>query len=501
MMKLPNSIRNWLSLLGAGIAAMNLFIIGFLLALSFFYNIGSSYSGLFIYIILPMFFVGGLILIPIGMIRTNRKLKRKLLPEDKLDWPKIDFNEPNVRNISIIFTFGTVFILIISSMGSYHAFHYTESTEFCGKLCHQVMAPEFTAYHQSSHERVKCVECHVGEGSGWYMRSKLSGLYQVYSVLAKKYPKPITTPLENLRPARETCEQCHWPQKFYDSKLKNKRSYLADETTTDHTIVMKMKTSASLSANGISEGIHWHINPDIKIEYIASSRDREKLPWVKYTNLKTGKVKIYLEPDNLLNQKQIDSLETRTMDCLDCHNRPSHDYHNPQNFIDEFISSGEISKHLTDIKVVCMDILIQEYPSTDSAMIAIKNQVLEYYEIMYPEIIESNKEAINKAITTIQKGYTSNIFPEMGVNWKIYPNHLGHLETNGCFRCHNDKHVTDQGETISRDCNLCHDIVSQGKTGEMKNGTLTQPLEFFHPVDIDKEWKTQLCSECHEQLY
>lgn len=112
-----------------------------------------------------MFFVGGLILIPIGMIRTNRKLKRKLLTDDKLAWPKIDFNDRKVRNVSILFSFGTVFILIISSMGSYHAFHYTESVEFCGKLCHQVMAPEYTAYHQSSHERVKCVECHVGEGS------------------------------------------------------------------------------------------------------------------------------------------------------------------------------------------------------------------------------------------------------------------------------------------------------------------------------------------------
>ncbi|RXQ96479.1 cytochrome C [Ancylomarina salipaludis] len=500
-MKLPNSARNWLSLLGAGIAAMNLFIIGFLLALSFFYNLGSSYLGLFIYIILPMFFVGGLILIPIGMIRTNRKLKKHLLPEDQLKWPQVDFNDQKTRNASMIFIFGTIFIMIISSVGSYHAFHYTESVEFCGKLCHQVMAPEFTAYHQSSHERVKCVECHVGEGTSWYVRSKLSGLYQVYSVIAKKYPKPIPTPVENLRPARETCEQCHWPQKFYDSKLKNKKSYLADETTTENNISMKMKTSANLSAKGISEGIHWHINPDVKIEYIASSRNRETLPWVKYTNLTTGKVKLYIEPENQLSQKEIDSLETRTMDCLDCHNRPSHDYQNPQNFIDELISSGEISKELPDAKVMSMDILNQDYPTTDSAMIAIKAQVLEYYGLMYPEVLDSCKTKIEKAITAIQNGYKSNIFPEMGVTWKAYPNHLGHLETNGCFRCHNDKHVTAEGEKISRDCNLCHDIISQGKTGEMEMSTLQTPLEFKHPINIDEQWKTQLCSECHAQLY
>jgi len=500
-MKLPNSARNWLSLLGAGIAAMNLFIIGFLLALSFFYNLGSSYVGLFIYIILPMFFVGGLIMIPIGMIRTNRKLKRHLLPEDKLDWPKVDFNDPKVRNVGFIFSIGTVFIMIISSVGSYHAFHYTESVEFCGMLCHQVMAPEHTAYHQSSHERVKCVDCHVGTGSGWYMRSKLSGLYQVYSVMAKKYPKPIATPIEDLRPARETCEQCHWPEKFYDSKLKNKKSYLADEISTDHTIQMQMKTSASISAKGISEGIHWHINPDVKIEYIASSRSRDKLPWVKYTNLKTGEEQVYVEPDNLLTEQEMDSLQTRTMDCLDCHNRPSHDYKIPQNFIDDFISSGKISQKLPDIKMLSMDILIQDYPSTDSAMVAIKSQVLEYYDIMYPELLESNKTDISNAIASIQEGYKTNIFPEMGVSWKVYPNHLGHLENNGCFRCHNDKHTTAEGKTISRDCNLCHNIISQGKTSEMETSTLQAPLEFKHPIDVGKEWETKLCSECHAQLY
>jgi len=326
-------------------------------------------------------------------------------------------------------------------------------------------------------------------------------LYQVYSVVAKKYPKPIATPIENLRPARETCEQCHWPEKFYDSKLKNKKSYLADESSTDHTIQMQMKTSASISAKGLSEGIHWHINPDVKIEYIASSRTREKLPWVKYTNLKTGEEQVYVEPEHLLTEQEMDSLQTRTMDCLDCHNRPSHDYHVPQNFIDDLISAGNISQQLPDIKVLTMDILIQDYPTTDSAMIAIKNQVLEYYDVMYPELLESNKTDISKAITAIQKGYKTNVFPEMGVSWKVYPNHIGHLETDGCFRCHNDKHTTAEGKTISRDCNLCHSIISQGKTGEIETSTLDVPLEFKHPIDIDKQWETQLCSECHAQLY
>lgn len=253
---------------------MNLFIIVFLLVVSYFYDSGSSYLGLFIYIILPIFFIGGLILIPVGMFVTNRKVKKGKRDIADKAWPRIDFNDPGTRNASLIFVVGTLVIIVLSSIGSYEAYHYSESVEFCGKLCHKVMKPEYTAYHESSHERVKCVECHVGSGTSWYVKSKLSGLYQVYSVLAKKYPKPIPTPIKDLRPAQETCEQCHWPQKFYDRKLKNKKSYLADETTTGWNIHMQMKTSAEINAKGISEGIHWHINPDVKVEYIASTADR-----------------------------------------------------------------------------------------------------------------------------------------------------------------------------------------------------------------------------------
>lgn len=191
----------------------------------------------------------------------------------------------------------------------------------------------------------------------------------------------------------------------------------------------------------------------------------------------------------------------RKLDCLDCHNRPSHDYQVPQNFIDHFITSGEMSQDLPDVKVVAMDILGQEYPTTDSAMIAITAQVKEYYEIMYPELLETEKDKIEKVISSIQKGYANNIFPEMGVSWKVYPNHLGHLETNGCFRCHNEKHTSQDGTTISRDCNLCHDIVAQGTDSELQFSTIFEPLEFKHPIEINKQWQTQLCSECHVQLY
>lgn len=500
-MKLPSSIKNWISITGAVLAIFNLATILSLIILNLFFDFGGTYIGLFIYIILPAFMIAGLILIPVGM-RINRDSARRADAAGEVkNWPIINFNNEATRNASIIFIFGTVFLLIISSVGSYEAFHYTESVEFCGKLCHKVMEPEFVTYHGSSHERVACVECHVGSGASWYVKSKMSGLYQVYSVLADKFPKPIPTPIANLRPAQETCEQCHWPEKFYDRKIKNLQSYLADDLNTEHVIHLQMKTSSQMTAEGLEKGIHQHISPDVIIEYKTTSDNRQVIPWVKYTNKKTGVSEIFTDSDNLLSQENLDSLETRVMDCLDCHNRPSHNYNVPQNFVDKSISTGKISKTLPGIKQIAMTALYKTYSTKDSAFMAIKDQVYEFYEASYPELMTSRKSDIDNSIAEIQNGYANNIFPFMKADWTKYPNNIGHMEYEGCFRCHNDRHASEKGKIISKDCNLCHIIQAQGKPGNMEYSNSFEPLEFKHPVEIEDAWRTELCASCHVQLY
>jgi hypothetical protein len=429
-------------------------------------------------------------------IRKNRKIKKKIVSK----WPVFDFNDLRNRNAFFIFAIGTAIFLFLSALGSYEAFHFTESNRFCGTLCHTVMEPEYIAYQNSPHAKVACVACHVGPGAGWYVRSKLSGLYQVYAVLANVYPKPIPTPIENLRPAREVCEQCHWPEKFYAHKLRLETHYLPDEKNTRWDTRLVMKIGSEHSAYGLKEGIHWHINPNVRVEYVAVDHTREIIPWVKLTNQETGEVKIFQDENNLLEPGQLDTLEVRTMDCIDCHNRPSHMYRPPTLFINSAITAGDIPVELPEIKSLALELCSEEFDTSDEAMDNIKNKILEYYQENYPEIYQNKKQLVDKAIEGLQTVYAVNIFPEMKVQWSAYPNHIGHLEFDGCFRCHTDTHIDKDGDIIRKECNLCHIINAQGVADAMEVALVGEALEFKHPEDIDEVWKEGLCTDCHTGL-
>lgn len=476
-------------------------MIGYLFIVGFFFEESNSYLGLFTYIILPVFFVFGLILIPIGMIIDRRRSKKRKKEYLKKNWPVLDFNQAKYRNAFTIFGIGTLFFLFLTGLGSYEAFHYTESVKFCGTLCHEVMKPEYTAYQNSPHAKVACVECHVGSGASWYLRSKLSGLRQVYAVVTDNFSRPIETPLKNLRPAQETCEQCHWPQKFYARQLRHEKHFLTDSLNTEWNISLQMKIGPSHSAYGLAEGIHWHINPDVKIEYIPKREKRNKIPWVKYTNLATGEEIIYSDTLKPLKQNKIAEAIPREMDCMDCHNRPSHHYFTPDEFIDHALTTNEISNNLPFIKKITMELFKDPYNHTDTAMITIENYIKDFYKNEYPEMYETRKTDIDKAILTIKDQFNLNIFPEMGVSWDKYSDHIGHKTYDGCFRCHDDNHVSESGRTISKDCNSCHTIVFEGFKEQESYAALNDFLEFQHPVDIKDAWKTGKCTECHRYLY
>ena len=502
-MKLPRTYYNPTSLAGTILAAVSaLIIVFFMITMTFFEGDATgAYVGIFSYIILPVFLIIGLILIPVGMARRSKRIKRE--GEDSVvSKIVLDLSNQSHWNAVGLFILVSILFLLLTGIGSYKAFHYTESNKFCGTLCHSVMEPEYTAYQESAHSRVTCVECHVGEGAKWYVRSKLSGLYQVYSVTFNKYPTPIETPIHNLRPARETCEECHWPEKFYSQNLVTEKNYLADSANTEWDIQLKMKIGSEHSAQGLMEGIHWHINSDVKIEYIASSDKREYIPWVRFVNRATGDTTLYQDINEPLDQEAIDTLEMREMDCLDCHNRPSHQFQPPQKFTDDLIAAGVIPVELPEVKSLAMQVFnYNTFTDRDSGAVLISESVRDFYNTGYPEIADAHPELIDRAIEGFLTGYDKNYFPKMKANWDAYPNHIGHSEFNGCFRCHNGNHESEDGSVISRDCNLCHTIVGQGSPDNFETSSVDVPLEFRHPVDIDEAWKEMACSDCHRNLY
>jgi len=500
-MKLPKSYYNIVSFIGTIIAGMSLFMIILFSIVGYFYTDTSSYLGLFIFIIIPGFLIIGLIIIPIGMMIEVKRRKKRELEYIKKGWPIIDLNISRYRNAILVFSIGTIVLFILSSIGSYEAFHYTESNEFCGTLCHEVMEPEYVAYQNSPHARVACVACHVGTGADWYMRSKLSGLRQVYAVLTDDYEKPIGTPIHDLRPARETCEECHWPEKFYARQLRQTKHFLTDSLNSEWDINLKMKIGPQHSALGLSEGIHWHINPNVKIDYIPKRDNRKDIPWVKYTNLETGEVTIYEDEENALSEKKMAEAVEREMDCMDCHNRPSHHYYTPQEFIDHGLISGEIPKDLPFIKKVAMELFIDPYDTKDTAIHTIRNYTREFYSENYPEIFASREADIEQAIDGMIHEFSQNIFPEMMVSWDEYDSHIGHKTYNGCFRCHDDNHKSEDGKVISKDCNICHTIVLQGKPGEEQFSAVNDALDFVHPKELEDGWEEDLCTDCHRYLY
>ena len=499
-MKLPPSSKNWLTIIGSIIAAINLLLILLLFVISTIFDKGNSNLGLSLYIILPGFLILGLLMIPVGMFLERRRIIKSLV-HDTSQLPRLDLNDPSHLNAFIIFTITTIIILFLSTLGSFKAYHITESVEFCGTLCHQVMEPEHTAYMNSPHANVSCVECHVGSGASWFVKSKLSGLHQVYAVLTKTYPRPIETPLHDLRPARETCEKCHWPQKFYTRTLWTNKYFLADSLNTEWDIMLQMKTGPEYSGLGLKEGIHWHINPDVNIEYLSDNDKRENITYVKYTNKATGDVTIYRNDNNPVSDSLIAASTSRTMDCIDCHNRPSHNYNSPTVYFDKAMLTGAVSKSIPFFKKVAMGILRETFSDKDTALMKIEETLTSYYKSDFNEYYEKNKDLVNNSVASVLKAFSQNTFPKLKVTYDNYPEHIGHLESDGCFRCHNDSFKSDNGRTITRDCNLCHTIVGQGTQGTMQYTSIRENLDFQHPVDIGTAWKEANCSECHRYLY
>ena len=355
------------------------------------------------------------------------------------------------------------------------------------------MHPQYTVYAQSSHARVKCVDCHIGAGADWYVRSKLSGLRQVYKTISGTYPKPIPNPIQNLRPAAETCEQCHWPEKFYGSIELRKNYFPAAESEYPRWDIRMLVHVGGEGGQG--GGIHSHMYINNQIYYAAEDEKRQKITWIKSVDGQ-GKETVYTSDDSLFKDKEPSPELIRKMDCMDCHNRPAHRFQAPFRLVDNAISAGEIDPKIPLIKEKAMEALSANYHSQNEALEAIRKNLTNYYEKEQSEFYKESKQAVETAVNEIVALYQNNFFPKMHTRWDVYPENIGHLISPGCFRCHDGSHKSSEGKTISRDCNICHTIIEQGPPGSVTKST--DGLEFRHPFnDGDDSWKEMNCSDCH----
>lgn len=489
----PPYFYNPISLVGLIISALSLGLILFLFILDIFSPDDKPYMGIIIFIILPSFLISGLIIFFYGIIRERKREKKGIFREKR--FPTIDLNDPQKRKAFVFISLGSIFFLLISAFGSYKAYEYTETDAFCGLVCHKVMEPEYTAYLDSPHSRVGCVQCHIGSGTSWYVKSKLSGAYQVYSVLFNKYSRPIPTPVKELRPAEGTCEQCHSPSHFFSEKKVEYTYYLSDEKNTKSKLTMLVKIGGGNNIHNTGSGIHWHMNVNNKVYYAHSDDRRMEIPWVKLVN-KDGKETIYKLKDFDLSKSNIPEENFRLMDCIDCHNRPSHIFYQPDKTANLYLSNNRIDEELPFIKSLIVQALEKNYSNKKIGLDSIKYFIENFYQINYSEIYNSKKSKINQAIQSAQQIYNRNYFTYMQANWKKFPDNIAHTYTPGCFRCHDGKHFSDDGKVISNDCNSCHIIISQ----ELANGkkeTSLEGLNFVHPVDFGYSINDHLCTDCH----
>lgn len=447
---------NWLTQLGSVLVTVSAFSILALIAFEMVAEPQSAYLGIVTFMILPGVFMAGLLLIPIGAWWARRHPGAGDAGSNAGAWPVFDLNHPRTRSVARTIIFLTVVNVILISFVSYRAVVYTESVQFCGQVCHTVMEPEFTAYQNSPHSRVACVECHIGPGAPWFVKSKLSGLRQVLAVARNSYSTPIPSPVRELRPSKETCEECHWPARFSGDRMRIIKKYTDDEANTPVYSVLLMHIGGG---HGSGHGIHsWHIDPTKSTEYLATDERRQEIAVVRVTG-ENGERLEFRASDLKLTDAEIAGGEFRTMDCVDCHNRPTHIFYKPEKAIDLEMANGAIDASLPYIKREAVAALTgTEGGAGDRDAIA--KHIRDFYAAEYPDIAATKQAELDAAIAALQKIYGRNVFPEMKVTWGTYPNNLGHEDFPGCFRCHDDSHATADGKSISGDCELCHTVLA-----------------------------------------
>jgi hypothetical protein len=446
--------RSPLGVLGVAITTISITLMLIGTAVDLMGLVDNPYAALVTYTVLPAGMLFGLVLIPIAVFIRRWLWRKKGIDAENL---QINLSNPKHRLGLIAFiSLSAVNVAILIVIG-YEAYHFTDSSYFCGKICHSVMEPEYEAYQRSAHSRVACVACHIGPGAQWYVQAKFSGLRQVKAVLTDSYSRPIPAPVHELRPARDTCEQCHWPDKFHGKKIKRFVSFTDDDQQNPEINEIALRIGGHNPETNAFEGIHWHVSKEVEVSYLAVDEKRTQLARVKVKR-PNGTVDEFVKSD--IEVPEGEELHWRVMDCIDCHNRPTHVYQMPAERVDFGLLSKTINPDIIGIREDSMQVIMKDYESRELAEDSIISDLLFLQKERDSAQAEKYKEDIIKAGQFLTEAYLGNVWPAMGIKWGTYMEHLGHQWADdgyGCWRCHDEEHENKSGETISQDCGICHD--------------------------------------------
>lgn len=447
----------------------------------------NPYVGLFVVVFLPILVVLGGLIFVFGVLLNRpdkRRVTRKLgLVKWVIGYFRPDFSQPRQRRRLVFFVVAGALELVALSTAGFRTAQFMDTPQFCAS-CHSVMYPEYTVYTQSPHARVSCVSCHIGPGTPWLVRSKVTGLRQVWHTLMGDYPRPVPVPLKNLRPARETCEQCHWPQKFSGDIIRVSKHYDADEQNSEHLRSLVLKVGGG--EQGQARGVHWHIGA--RVWYVPADEERQEMAWVgvedgvaptkEYVDVGTTAA---LTPERLNDGK-------RLMDCIDCHNRATHVFYSPEELIDSGLARGDLDRYLPFLKERALEALVPPNPSLDTALGQVES-IEEFYKAAYPQIYAERSQGLKRSLVYLKEVARLTTFPEMRVSWETYPDNLGHTKGPGCFRCHDKLVSKGEGKLLDASCTLCHDLA------------LTPPLQATPPPSIPTPSPTLSAAPQGEALY
>jgi hypothetical protein len=487
--------RSPLIFVGLAVAAFALICVLLLLGIDLLAGGRSPYLGMLTYLVLPGVLVFGLATAGVGVLMTYRRWKRTgHRPRARELWPRIDLNDPSQRRRFGVSMVGVALALPFLGVMSYEGYHFTDSNEFCGLVCHTVMEPHFKAYQASPHARVACVDCHIGSGATWYVKSKLSGARQVFAVVLDSYEKPIPPATHELRPAKETCQECHWPEKFFGDQLVVRPHFSSDRENTRRDARLLVKTGGADPDLGPPSGIHWHMALGHRLEYVALDPALQEIPWVRMTTLETGVEKVF-RSDGLPHDAPPPEGLLRTLDCMDCHNRATHVFVSPNRAANRALNADAEMQDLPYAKRTLVRALSQDYPSKDAGLSGVRDSIEAFYGAEYPELAETRPDLIRRLAGHGERIFDTYVFPEMRASWKTYKQNIGHLEAPGCFRCHEGLHVDAEGQSISRDCRVCHEFVVQRPLEDGRMALATG--EFEHVMALEGPHAEARCNACH----